>query len=155
MFSKLLGLLNRAREVFELQDIKALLLKLSILLLGIFAPLHQILISLLFLVLLDFITGILAAIKKKQKITSSRLSRTISKLLVYCTTVGAVHITNSMLLFGENFLPLESFVVGFIAVTELKSIFENLNRISRQPFLSDLIGKLSNEGRKKKKDRKR
>lgn len=155
MLQKLTKLYNQSVEVLELHDLHALLLKLSILLVGFFAPLQEMLFSLLFLVLVDLITGVIAAYKKKQKITSSKLSRTIAKILVYLTTVTVVHVANDFILFGADFIPLETFVVGFIAITEVKSIFENLNRISKHKFLTDLIRKLSNDARKKGADRRK
>lgn len=138
--------------IFHHGTVYELCAKLSILALAFVAPIQNMLLSMLFLIVVDFITGLWAAIKEHKPITSSKLSRSVSKTLVYFTTVVVVHVTHKYMLDGVEFLPIDSFAIGFIALTELKSIFENLNRISKQKLLSAIIYKLSNEGRKTGED---
>jgi hypothetical protein len=44
---------------------------------------------------------------------------------------------------------VERVVSGFIAITEMTSIMENMNRISDRPLLNDLILRFSNEREKR------
>ena len=146
-------------DIFELNNLKILLTKLVLLVSAFIAPIIHIIFGVFFLVMADLVTGVLASLKRKQKITSSKLSRTISKILVYLVTIIIVHVVNDTILFGNEIVPLESLVSGYIALTELKSILENLDKISGQKYgvLSTLIHMLSNEGRKfkvRKKEKK-
>lgn len=121
------------------------LLKSIILLIGAFlAPISTVIFAVLFLIFVDLITGILASIKEKATITSSAMSRTIAKVFVYCTTIIVTYVVHKYLLVGFDF-PIESIVSGFIALTEMKSILENLDRISNHSVLKDLIIIFSNE----------
>ena len=121
------------------------ILKSIILLIGAFlAPIATVIFAVLFLIFVDLITGILASIKEKQNITSSAMSRTIAKVFVYCTTIIVTYVVHKYLLVGFDF-PIESIVSGFIALTEMKSILENMDRISNHSVLKDLIIIFSNE----------
>ena len=123
------------------------------------APIATVVFAVMFLIFMDLITGILASLKEKQRITSSAMSRTIAKTFVYCTTIIVTYVVHKYLLVGFDF-PIESIVSGFIALTEMKSILENLNRISNQSVLKDLILIFSNERERRlppkpvKKDKK-
>lgn len=108
------------------------------------APIATVIFAVMFLIFVDLITGILASLKEKQRITSSAMSRTIAKTFVYCTTIIVTYVVHKYLLVGFDF-PVESIVSGFIALTEMKSILENLNRISNHSVLKDLILIFSNE----------
>lgn len=137
---------NTFSEIFEFKNILTLVVKLLLLILALLAPVKQIILATLFLVFVDFVTGVLAARVKRHKITSARMSQTIGKILVYITTIIVVHIVNEYMLFGSDVLPLEGFVAGFIALTELKSILENLDTAtkSKHSLLKALSDKLSN-----------
>lgn len=112
--------------------------------LAVFAPLQSTLVALLFLVIMDTITGLWAAIVTKTPISSRKLSRTIVKTLIYLLTVCIVHVANTYLLLAGPFLvPLDSLITSFIALTELKSILENFQKIQRQPLLQFIIDRLS------------
>lgn len=121
------------------------LFKSALLLVAAFlAPISTVIFAVLFLIFVDLITGILASLKEKQRITSSAMSRTIAKTFVYCTTIIVTYVVHKYLLVGFDF-PVESIVSGFIALTEMKSILENMDRISNQSVLKDLILIFSNE----------
>lgn len=123
------------------------------------APIATVIFAVMFLIFVDLITGILASMKEKTTITSSAMSRTIAKTFVYCTTIIVTHVVHKYLLAGFDF-PIESIVSGFIAITEMKSILENLNRVSDHSLLKDLILIFSNERERRlppkpvKKDKK-
>jgi phage-related holin len=117
---------------------------LIILTLAFISPVKEAIFAVYFLITVDFITGIWASIKKKQPITSSAMSRTIGKILIYSTTIIVAFVVHKYLMSGFEF-PIETMVSGFIALTETKSIFENINRIGNNKFVKDLILLLSNE----------
>jgi phage-related holin len=108
------------------------------------APIATVIFAVLFLIFVDLVTGILASLKEKERITSSAMSRTIAKTFVYCTTIIVTYVVHKYLLVGFDF-PVESIVSGFIALTEMKSILENMDRISNHSVLKDLILIFSNE----------
>jgi len=119
-----------------------------ILLLAFLAPIKAAILSVYFLISVDLITGIIASRKEGKTITSAALSRTIGKLLIYSTTIIVAFVVHKNLLHGFN-LPIESLVSGFIALTETTSILENLNRISNNKVITQLITLVSNEKRKR------
>ena len=136
------------------------ILKSVLLLVAAFlAPISTVIFAVMFLIFVDLITGVLASLKEKQRITSSAMSRTIAKTFVYCTTIIVTYVVHKYLLVGFDF-PVESIVSGFIALTEMKSILENMDRISNHSVLKDLILIFSNERERRlppkpvKKDKK-
>lgn len=132
---------------------------LVMLLTSFLAPMATVIFAVMFLIFVDLVTGILASLKEKQRITSSAMSRTIAKTFVYCTTIIVTHVVHKYLLVGFDF-PVESIVSGFIALTEMKSILENMDRMSNHSVLKDLILIFSNERERRlppkpvKKDKK-
>lgn len=114
--------------------------------LAVFAPLQSVLYALLFLVCTDFVTGMYASLVTKTPITSRRLARTIVKTFVYLITICVVFITNKYLLSAGDFtLPLDTLIVAFISLTELKSILENLQKIQKQPILQFVIDRIASD----------
>ena len=131
-------------QTLTISSLYSLLEKGVILLLAFLAPMSKVIFAVLFLIFVDLVTGLSASIKEKQNITSSALSRTIGKTLVYLTTIVVAFVVNKYLLVDFDF-PVESVVSGFIAITECKSILENLNRLSDNSLIDDLILIFSNE----------
>lgn len=115
--------------------------KIAVALLGIFAPVHGAVLACLALILLDLATGILAAAKTKQPITSAGLRRSITKLFVYEMAILISFVAQHYLL--TDALPLLGIVTSYIGLTELLSVFENLNLLSGQNLLAVLIKKLN------------
>lgn len=113
---------------------------------AVFAPLKTVMLALLFLVSTDLVTGLYAAVVTKATFTSRRLARTIVKTFVYLTTICVVHVANKYLLSAGDFtLPLDTLIVSFIALTELKSILENLQKIQKQPLLQFIIDRIASD----------
>ena len=128
----------------KLSDLYSTLKTLFILILTFLAPISNVIFATLFLIFVDLITGLIASFKEKQPITSSGLSRSIAKVFIYCLTIILAYIINTYLLVDFGF-PVETIVSGFIALTEMRSILENLNRISDNSLIDDLILFFSNE----------
>lgn len=92
-----------------------------------FLPIKHFLIFTIFVVIADTITGVKAAKKEGQKITSKGLYRTSEKILVYFTSIMIFH--GAQLTFGIP-LPIVYLASSIIAGTELFSVAENVKRIT-------------------------
>ena len=89
----------------------------------------QLIVLVIFLVILDTITGMIAAAKRKDKITSKRLSMMTVKLIEYYLLAAAsLAVGNSFALL--SWLPSTVFL--YIALTELFSIFENVSQTNEK-----------------------
>jgi hypothetical protein len=111
--------------------------------LAILAPVKAVAIFICFLVFVDLVLGLLASKKSGIPITSAVLRRTVTKLLVYETTMIIAFLTQKYM--TGTTIPVSSIVSAFIGVTELTSVVENLNTIAGTNLLSALITKLGSE----------
>lgn len=90
------------------------------------SPIGPVMWTMVTLIVADFITGIYAAYRAGDRIESKKMANTVSKFLIYllvilCAWLVEMHVIPEV--------PIMKIVSGFIAVTELKSIFENFNKI--------------------------
>jgi phage-related holin len=108
--------------------------------LAVFAPIKALLLVTGILIFSDLISGILAARKKGQKISSAGMRRTITKVAVYNAAIMLGFLTEKYML--DGFLPLSKIASGLISVVEFKSILENLDSINGNPIFKSLIEKL-------------
>jgi len=113
-------------QMNDSQTYSAALTKLSIWMGALMVPLYDILLSVLLLIVIDFFTGIGSAIKRKEGISSRKMRNTLNKFLFYSLTLLAAHIVEVKI---TPALPWLNIVSGFVALTELRSIFENFNVI--------------------------
>ena len=121
--------------------------KFLLVLLMVFAPIQAAIITVFVLIMADLVTGVYAAWKSEELITSSGLRRTITKLCVYEAALLLGFLTQTYL--TGPYVPVSTIVSTFIGVTELKSVIENLNSISGGSLLASLVSKLgSDNGRK-------
>lgn len=120
---------------------KSIVLKIGAALLVLFAPIKATLVTVMVLTIVDLIAGILAAIKRKEKITSSGLKRTVVKILAYEIVVCLGYITEQYM--TGDLVPVVKMLAGLIGITELKSVLENIEEITGIPVLQLLIDKLS------------
>jgi phage-related holin len=116
--------------------------KVTLLIVAFLAPIQGLLTVLAVLIFLDLLTGVLASVKQKQSLTSAKLSRTITKTMMYLFTIVLVHMIAKHVLLKDD-LPLTAMVSSFIILTEFQSILENLNRITKQNFITILINHVS------------
>ena len=87
----------------------------------------QVSLGLVTLIVFDFFTGLAAAKKCGQEIKSAKIFRSAIKLVVYFLFVAAGHlveVTNPIVL---GFV--DDTIIGFLAITELISIIENIGNI--------------------------
>jgi len=106
----------------------------------VFAPIQAALATVMVLIIVDLATGIAAAKKRKEAITSSGLKRTVIKFFIYETALILAFLCGQYLI---DILPVVKIVSTFIGLTELKSCYENLNEISGGDLLKQLISKLN------------
>lgn len=123
------------------QAIKQYGLKLMGVILLVFAPMKSVLITVIVLTAIDLLSGVIAAKKRGELITSAGLKRTIIKLFVYELVVLLSYLTEQYL--TGDLVPLVKILAGFIGITELKSVLENLEDITGIPILKMLIDKLT------------
>lgn len=122
------------------------LLHLALAITAVFAPEAAAIGTVLVLIGADLVTGLLAARKSGQPITSAGLRRTITKVFIYEAALMAAYLAQKYLM--EDALPLAKIVSSFIGLTEFKSISENLNILSGNSLLSSLIDKLGSVNEK-------
>lgn len=108
--------------------------------LAVFAPIKAILLVTGALIMIDLVTGIFAAWKRKEPITSTGIKRTVIKCLVYNLAVITGFLIEKYL---TDSLPFVKLISGLIGTTEGLSILENLNAISDGKLLKPVIDKLS------------
>jgi phage-related holin len=111
---------------------------------AVFLPIKAALVAIVVLTVLDLVSGIAAAIKRKESITSSGLKRTVIKLLVYLSVACLAYVVETFLTGG--FVPLAKIASGLVGITELKSILENMEEVTGIPMLQLLIDKLAQQG---------
>lgn len=95
-------------------------------LLALIAPLNGVLTTMVLLIVVDFITGAYAALKLKAPIKSKRIGHTISKFFIYNLVIISAYFLEKHIV---NEVPFLKIIAGFIAITEIKSILENYNKI--------------------------
>lgn len=113
-------------------------------LLAVFLPIEPVLAATGALIFADLITGVLAARKRGEPITSGGLRRTISKGLIYESAIMLAFLAEH---YVSNVMPFVKMTSAMIAMTELKSCFENLNDLSGQQLLKALIDKLGSSNK--------
>lgn len=109
----------------------------------VFVPIKGALLTVLILILFDLITGVLAAKKRNEPISSKNLRRTVTKLFVYEITMLVTFLAETYLI-GDIF-PLVKIVGAFIGLAELKSVIENLNDIGGGNLLASILDKLNHQ----------
>ncbi len=134
--------LNNKKDKMKYLDSDAILtflLKIASMLILVLAPIHSVLIAVGVLIVLDMITGLLAARKRGEKITSANLKKTVTKAFLYQSSVVVAFLMEQLLLDG---IPVVKVVAGIIALTEGKSFFENVHAITGTNFWDEALAKI-------------
>lgn len=100
--------------------------KISIWFVALLTPINGVMGALIMLITIDFVTGIVASFKLGRKIRASAMVNTVHKFLIYLLVTLAAHITEVEVI---PELPIMKVTSGFIALVELRSIYENFNEI--------------------------
>lgn len=112
------------------------------------APIHAVLISVGFLIFADLLTGIWAAKKRGEKVSSAAMRRTVSKIVVYEMAVIGGFLLETYLLGG--LLPVTKIVAGIIGLVEFKSMLENSGQIVGGDIFKLILNKIGSENDKLK-----
>ena len=107
---------------------------------SVLLPIRDFLVITSALVLLDLVTGVLAAKRRNEKIRSRALMRTTVKLLLYYSAILATH--GVEITFAEK-IPLTYITAFTIAVTELKSLLENVDAGTGSRLAKMIVDKLT------------
>lgn len=102
------------------------LMKFAFWLLTLLSPLNGVMVTMVFLIIVDFITGSYASFKNSIPIRSSRIGHTVSKFFIYNLVILAAFFLEKHIV---NEVPFLKIIAGFIAIAEIKSILENYNVI--------------------------
>lgn len=129
---------------------KEWLTKLLLASLAVLAPIKMIMITVGFLIMADLLTGIMAAKKRGEKISSAVMRRTISKMFVYQLSVISGFLLEEFILTG--LIPVTKIVAGVIGLVEFKSMLENSNYIIGGDIFKLILKKLGSDNDNKKKE---
>jgi hypothetical protein len=101
-----------------------------------FSPTFHILFGVGFLVMVDFITGIIASNKRGEKITSKKMRPTIMKGFGYMSAILIAFVIQKTFMQEMEVMKIVS---GIIAMIELKSLDENLIDITGKSFFKQFL----------------
>ena len=107
--------------------------------LGFFMPIWPFIVTAIALVFADAITGVMAAKKRGDKITSRGFYRTSQKIVVYMVSILACEGVRLVFVPG---IPVTYTAAAAICVTELKSILENTRSVSGVNIFQQIGGLL-------------
>ena len=122
---------------------------LLIAIIALLTPIKPLLLTVGFLIAVDFIFGLMRAYKLKEKITSRKASNTISKMVLYTLCVLSVFFLDKYIL--ETTLNLAKIVAGFISLVEIKSILETFEIMTNIKIWDRLV-KIVKRGTSETKD---
>lgn len=94
--------------------------------LALLSPVNGVMMTMVFLIIVDFITGAYVAYKNNIPFNSKRIGHTVSKFFIYNLVILSAFFLEVNIV---NEVPFLKVIAGFIAVTEIKSILENYNQI--------------------------
>lgn len=133
-------------------NVKEFLINLVISLWAVLAPIHAVMAVVFVLVAADMVTGIIAARKRGESLTSAGMRRTISKLVVYQIAMISGFLVEKYTLISV--VPIAKIIAGLISATELKSVLENVSSSANVDVFKDLISKLDSVNAQSEEDRK-
>lgn len=105
--------------------------------LGTFSPIINILVTVGLLIVIDFIVGLYRAIYLKETITSRKMSNSIGKILLYNLFVISLWGLEYHIM--DNLLPITKVGAMFVALVEIKSISESLEKIFKINFFIKIM----------------
>ena len=108
---------------------------------AIFAPEKAAICTALVLILIDLVTGVWAAKKRGEAITSSGLKTTIYKIVFYELDICLGFLAQTYL--TGTVLPVCNLITSVIGLTEMTSILENLQTINPNISWASLISKFN------------
>lgn len=101
-----------------------------------FSPAYPIMLGIGFLVMMDFITGMVAAKKRGELITSKKMRPTVMKGFGYMASILIAFVVQKVFLTEMEVMKIVS---GLIAMIELKSLDENLLDITGKSVFKQFL----------------
>ena len=98
-----------------------------------FAPIYPAMVAVGILIMIDTMTGVIAAKKNGETITSKKLGGAITKSLVYQLLIISAHLCE-LYLFEQ--IPFVKISLAFLAMTEFTSINENIQKSTGKSMLT-------------------
>jgi uncharacterized membrane protein len=92
------------------------------------------------LIFADLFTGVWAARKRGERISSAALGRTVSKLVVYLTAIITSYLVEHVML--QDTLPISKLAGSAIGLVEMKSLIENFTVILGKDLFRAILAKL-------------
>lgn len=108
-------------------------------------PLPLYIVCIGFIVMADYFTGIQAAKKRKERISSDKRFRSVPKFIIYGMLVIIARFMETIFLEG---FPATQLTAAFVCYVELTSIDENIKDITGKHFLKGIIDKLNPKGKR-------
>lgn len=105
-----------------------------------FAPVFASMAAIAVFIIVDLVSGLMVAYRSGEPITSKKLRNTIGKTTSYFLAILTSHIFELQFLPA---IPIMKIVALFIASAEIKSIMENLGKITGLDFWTLIKGYLS------------
>jgi hypothetical protein len=99
--------------------------------LSYFAPIATIIHVMLIFILIDCLSAIWAARKNNIPIESRKMRKTVIKMFWYIMAVLMAHTME--VTFNLQFARLAQICGGFVCMVEIKSVFENITKITNEP----------------------
>ncbi len=118
-------------------SISSLWSKLAILFVAYFTPIAEMVHVMLIFLALDTVSGIWASVKEGGRIESNKLRKTVFKFLWYTIAVMVAWMMEHT--FHLSWANIACLTAGFICFVELKSIFENITRITNEPVFKRIL----------------
>lgn len=114
------------------------LLAIAVYLLSYFSPAFPLMLAIGFFIVADFITGMIAAKKRGEILTSKKMRPTITKGIGYMIAILVAHVFQKNFLSGIEVLKIVS---GLIAFIEVKSLDENFKDITGKSLFKQFMSK--------------
>lgn len=115
-------------------------------LLAFFAPIHGLLLAVFILLLIDVGVEIAATFKNKEVVVAKSLRAFVLKLIMYEIAIISSFLVSHFMM--NDVFPIQNLIATVCGLIELKSILENLDKMSGEPIFKSIIRTL----KKKEKD---
>ncbi len=106
--------------------------------LSMIAPAANLMFAIGFLVVSDFVTGVLAARKREEQISSKRMRNSITKGIGYMVAILVAYMMQKIFIKDFEVMKIVAALVAFI---ELKSIDENLESMTGKSLFNQFLKK--------------
>jgi len=112
-------------------------IKAFLLTVAYFMPIREMVHAVVFLWLVDWILGVWKSLKANRKLTSYRFRKSITKITTYVLAIMSTFVLENTFL--PDWSNLSNIVAGYVAFTELVSIYENMSEITGRKLMLELL----------------